>query len=195
MARATEVFMFFAALLLLCPCTPLDEAPKSDAKAPVVADRPIAANSLVSSEPPSAPDPKAEPEPNPGGEPIVPRRTSLPLPAAKGLFLSHYESPRERKLWYTLSAAGHGGAAFDAWSTRRAISSGAGVEANPLLKPFAESNAIYAATQVSPLLMDYLGHRMMFSKRTWVRRLWWVPQVAGASISFSAAIHNVRIAR
>ena len=186
--------MFFAALLLLCPCTPLDEAPKSSANAPGLAARAIPENSLVSAELPSAPDPKVAPEPNPGGEPIVPRRTSLPLPAAKGLFLSSYESPREKKLWYALSAAGHSGAAFDAWSTRRAISGGHGVEANPLLKPFAKSNAIYAATQVSPLLMDYLGHRMMFNKRNWVRRMWWVPQAAGGGISFGAAIHNVRIA-
>jgi hypothetical protein len=142
---------------------------------------------------PSAPDPKVAPEPTPGGETIIPRSTPLPLPAAKGLFLSSYESPREKKLWYALSAASHGGAAFDAWSTRRAISGGHGVEANPLLKPFAKSNAIYAATQVSPLLMDYLGHRMMFSNRNWVRRMWWVPQLAGGGISFGAAIHNVRI--
>ena len=36
-------------------------------------------------------------------------------------------------------------------------SRGAGQEANPFLRPFANSGAIYAATQVSPALMDFLG--------------------------------------
>ena len=56
---------------------------------------------------------------------------------------------------------GSGAAAFDAWSTRRAISEGYGTEANPLLRPFSHSNAMYAATQVSPLVMDFIGKRMM----------------------------------
>ncbi len=49
-----------------------------------------------------------------------------------------------------LVAASSGAAAFDAWTTRRAVSGGYGVERDPLLRPFAHSNAIYAATQVSP---------------------------------------------
>lgn len=183
--------MFFAALLLFCHCTQLEETPRSNTNASVLAARATPENPFASAELPSAPDPKAAPDPNPAGEPIVPRSTSLPLPAGKGLFLSSYETPKHNKLWYALSVAGHGGAAFDAWSTRRAISSGYGVEANPSLKPFAKSNAIYAATQVTPLLMDYVGHRVMFSRRNWVRRMWWVPQAVGASISFGAAIHNV----
>ena len=90
-------------------------------------------------------------------------------------------------------AAGHAGAAFDAWSTRRAISGGYGQESNPFLKPFASSNAIYAATQVSPAFMDYLGKRMMVSQNPWIRKLWWVPQVAGTSMSFVAGAHNVGV--
>jgi hypothetical protein len=160
----------------------------------VLAARATPENSLVSAELPSAPDAKAAPDPDPGGELIVPRSTRLPFPAAKGLFLESYETSKQKKTWYALSIAGHSGAAFDAWSTRRAISSGYGAEANPLLKPFAKSSAIYAATQVSPLLMDFIGHRMMFNKRNWVRRMWWLPQAAGASISFGAAIHNVGMA-
>jgi hypothetical protein len=96
-------------------------------------------------------------------------------------------------MWYGLMAAGHAGAAFDAWSTRRAISGGYGQEANPFLKPFASSNAIYAATQVSPAFMDYLGKRMMVSQNPWIRKLWWVPQVTGAGISFAAGTHNVGV--
>jgi hypothetical protein len=105
------------------------------------------------------------------------------------------ETPAQRKVWYTLMFAGHGAAAFDAWSTRNAISGGYGTEANPLLRPFAGSGLMYAATQVSPVLMDFLGKRMMTSRHGWVRRVWWLPQAAGMSMSVGAGIHNVRIAR
>jgi hypothetical protein len=104
-----------------------------------------------------------------------------------------YETARQRKIWYGLVAASSGAAAFDAWTTRRAISGGYGVEGDPLLRPFAHSNAIYAATQASPAIMDYLGHRMMTSHHEWMRRLWWVPQVAGTSFSLGAGIHNYRL--
>jgi hypothetical protein len=98
-------------------------------------------------------------------------------PAARG----SYETARQRKIWYGLVAAGHGAAVFDAYTTRRAISRGYGTESNPLLRPFANSNAMYFATQVSPAVMDYLGHRMMTSEHGWMRRIWWVPQVAGTA--------------
>jgi hypothetical protein len=104
-----------------------------------------------------------------------------------------YETPRKQMFWYGLMAAGHAGAAFDAWTTRRAINGGYGMEADPFQKPFAHSNAIYASTQVSPLIMDYLGHRMMRSRYSLFRHFWWVPQMASASISFSAAAHNYKV--
>jgi hypothetical protein len=185
--------MFFAALLLFCPCTQIDDTPKANTDAPVYIARATTEKSFASSELPSAPDAKAASDANLAAEVIVPRSTPLPLPAGKGLFFRPYETPKEKKMWYALAFGGHSAAAFDAWSTRRAISSGYGTEANPLLRPFANSNAIYAATQVTPMLMDYVGHRMMFSRRSWVRRMWWVPQVAGASLSLGAAIHNVGI--
>jgi hypothetical protein len=94
-------------------------------------------------------------------------------------------------MWYGLLAAGHAAAGLDAWSTRRAVSSGYGHEANPFLKPFAKSNAIYAATQVSPAFMDFLGKRMMVSQNPWIRKFWWLPQTAGASASFVATRHNL----
>jgi hypothetical protein len=103
------------------------------------------------------------------------------------------ESPRERGIWYGLIAVSHGAAAFDAYSTRRAISGNYGVEGNPLLRPFSHSNAIYAATQVSPVVMDYVGHCMLRSHNTLIRRFWWVPQTAGGSFSLSAGIHNYRL--
>ena len=103
------------------------------------------------------------------------------------------ETSRQRKSWYGLAALGHAGAAFDAWSTRRAISSGAGQEANPFLRPFANSNALYAATQASPAIMDFLGKKLMVSEHPVLRKIWWLPQAAGASFSFVAAAHNVSI--
>lgn len=99
-------------------------------------------------------------------------------------------TPRQQKLWYTFMTVGHGAAAFDAWSTRKAISGNYGTEGDPFLRPFAHSNAIYAATQMSPAVMDYIGRRMVTSSHPTLRRFWWLPQVAGASFSFASGAHN-----
>jgi hypothetical protein len=136
---------------------------------------------------PSAPEPKVKPEVEPAplrsaAQPFLPVR---PRPV---------ETPRQRKMWYGLMALGHAGAGFDAWTTRRAVAGGYGQEANPFLKPFANSNAIYAATQASPAFMDFLGKRMMTSQNPWIRKLWWVPQVSGAGLSFFAGAHNLGVA-
>ena len=94
---------------------------------------------------------------------------------------------------YALSVTGSGAAAFDAWSTRRAISEGYGTEANPLLRPFSHSGTMYAATQVSPLVMDLIGKRLMVSQRKWLQKMWWLPQSAGTSFSLYAGVHNTRL--
>jgi hypothetical protein len=138
---------------------------------------------------PSAPEPKVKfaVEPaslRPAGQPPQPLRPAVTHPR---------ETLRQRKMWYGLMAAGHSAAAFDAWTTRRAISGGYGQESNPLLRPFANSNAMYAATQVSPAVMDFIGKRMMTSRIGWVRKMWWVPQAMGASFSFAAGAHNMTI--
>jgi hypothetical protein len=73
------------------------------------------------------------------------------------------------------------------------IGGGYGVEGDPLQRPFANSGAIYATTQVTPLLMDFVGRRMMRNKLPWVRKAWWVPQAASASVSLGAGIHNYRV--
>ncbi len=75
----------------------------------------------------------------------------------------------------------------------RAVETGAGQEANPFLKPFANSTAIYAATQVSPAVMDYLGKRMMVSQNPALRKLWWIPQLMGSGMSFAAGAHNMGV--
>ena len=129
-------------------------------------------------------------------DPIGPRNKPLPLPEApRPMFRGSLETPARRHAWYALAFAGHGAAAFDAWSTRRAISNGAGTEANPLLRPFAHSGALYVATQVSPALMDYFGRRMMRSSHPWVRKMWWLPQSAGTAMSLAAGVHNVGVVK
>jgi len=116
----------------------------------------------------------------------VPVATVSPLWAMR-------QEQRTPKLWFVLAGAGHSAAAFDAYSTRRAIQSGRGRELNPLMKPFAGSNALYFATQAQPALLDYVGLRMLHSNKRWVRRMWWVPQVAGTAASLWVGAHNMRI--
>ncbi len=122
-------------------------------------------------------------------EPIAPARPFSNAPI-KQTVERPAPTPRQQKLWYTFIAVGHSAAAFDAWSTRSAISQNYGTESDPFLRPFSHSNALYAATQVSPAVMDYLGRRMLTSNRPMLHRFWWIPQVAGAGFSFSAGMHN-----
>jgi hypothetical protein len=168
------------------PTSVVDSAESRDASAPMptLPDAPAAKTSASStsdevySSSADAISPVARPFPDASLKPVVERPEV---------------SPRKKKIWYGLMAAGHGAAVFDAWSTRRAISGGYGTEGNPLLRPFSHSGAMYAATQFNPFLMDYLGRRMMTSNHTWMRRFWWVPQVAGAGVSFGAGVHNYRL--
>lgn len=187
--------MVLATLLLICSVPQLGDTAKVVAIANAASQLPslpsltsdsaskvtTAAASL-----PSAPEPKASLAP----DPVALRTASQPL---SPVLARPSETPRQRKIWYALMVAGHSGAAFDAWSTHRAVSGGYGQEANPFLRPFANSKAIYAATQVSPAFMDYLGKRMMVSQNEWIRKLWWVPQLAGASLSFASGALNVGV--
>src|SRR5215472_6237979 len=189
--------MVLATLLLLCAMPQGDEGAKAAAASnanggqvlsTTVSDSATKDSTTVAAVLPSAPEPKVKPE----AEPAPLRSAAQPFMAVRR---QPVETARQRKMWYGLMAVSHAGAAFDAWSTRRAISSGAGQEANPFLKPFANSNAIYAATQVSPAVMDYLGKRMMTSQNPGIRRLWWIPQVLGSGMSFAAGAHNVGVVR
>ena len=189
--------MVLATLLLLCAMPQGDDAAKVAEASNANAGRQVLSASVSDSSSkdtlsaavlPSAPEPKVKPE----AEPAPLRSAAQPFLPVRPV-TRPVETPRQRKMWFGLMAVSHAGAAFDAWSTRRAISGGYGQEANPFLKPFANSNAIYAATQVSPAVMDYLGKRMMSSQNPWIRKLWWFPQMAGASMSFAAGAHNVGV--
>jgi hypothetical protein len=98
-----------------------------------------------------------------------------------------------RRQWIALALLQHGAAAFDAYSTRQAVGHGA-VEDNPMLRPFASSPAIYAATQVAPLLFDLMARHMQRSEYPLLRRFWWVPQTASAGLSIFSGFHNLSIA-
>jgi hypothetical protein len=128
-------------------------------------------------------------------EASAPSSSAQPFLPVKQAYARPQETPRQRKIWYGLLVAGHSGAAFDGWSTHRAVAGGYGTEANPLLRPFAGSNFIYVATQASPAVMDFLAKRMMVSQHGLLRKMWWVPQSAGATLSFVSGAHNVGVVR
>ena len=186
--------MFLATLLLLfSPPFPVDSPGLTDAQS--VPSRTNSEETVstwtAASALPDAPLPKVNSESislsiTAAADPLL----NTPVkPAARG----SYETARERKFWYSLVAVSHTSAVFDAYTTRRAISGNYGAEADPVLRPFAHSDAMYFATQVTPTILDYLGHRMMTSEHSWMRRVWWVPQAASASVSVAAGIHNYRL--
>jgi hypothetical protein len=101
------------------------------------------------------------------------------------------ENRRQQFMWRGLVIASSGAATFDAWSTRRAITTYGAVELNPLLRPFAGNASLYAAIQVGPALMDLAGKKMMYSRHSWVRHIWWVPQTASYVSSILCGAHNL----
>ena len=193
--------MLLATILLLGAIPQSGELAKSVANAATEVSVETGKDAAASRTLPSMPAPKAEPD---GVNSSVSANLSAPAaPQGPHVALSMqpmkqaYMRPREtrgqRIAWYSLAVAGHGAAAFDAYSTRLALSGGYGTESNPFLRPFANSNALYAVTQVSPAVMDFLGKRMMVSEHRWVRRLWWVPQAAGSGFSIGAGVHNMGV--
>jgi hypothetical protein len=192
--------MILGALLLFFPVPQTANISKAVDGQPVVVSYNASSENLILPAPaapskastaalPSAPGAKVKTDAELAAEPPA----AFPIKPVKPASSEPYGTPRQKKIWYGLMAASHAGAAFDAWSTRRAISGGFGTESNPMLRPFAHSNALYAATQVSPLVMDYLGRRMMRSEHPLLRKMWWLPQSAGAAMSFTAGAHNVGV--
>jgi hypothetical protein len=115
-----------------------------------------------------------------------------PSPSRENRIERAIESP-SRKQWLALAFVEHGAAGFDAYSTRQAVGHGA-VEQDPLMRPFAGSPAIYAATQVGPVLFDLLARHMQRSEYPLIRRVWWMPQTLSAGISIFSGVHNLHVA-
>jgi hypothetical protein len=198
--------MLLATILLMCPLPQSGDVAKAVTERPAGVSLDAAKDSSLSKALPSAPDPKIKTDaeiladsnatgvtPATAAEPITPGNAPLAIRPGKPAFSREDVSERQKKAWYALTIASSGAASFDAWSTRRAISGGYGTEANPLLAPFAHSNALYAATQVSPVVLDYIGRKMMTSQYPLLRKLWWLPQSAGTGMSLFAGVHNVGV--
>jgi hypothetical protein len=110
----------------------------------------------------------------------------IPEPnSGKQIGITSAEAYPSRKTWLALGIAEHSAAFFDAYSTRRAVSRGA-VEADPMMRPFAHSPAIYVAIQVGPVLLDLVSHRMQHSETGFV--------LAPTTYLFSA-MHNMGVAK
>jgi hypothetical protein len=116
----------------------------------------------------------------------------LPEPFTKENRFREALSQPSRRQWLALALLQHGAAAFDAYSTRQAVGHGA-VEDNPMLRPFAGSPAIYAATQVAPLLFDLMARQMQRSEYPLLRRFWWMPQTLSAGLSIFSGVHNLHL--
>jgi hypothetical protein len=130
-----------------------------------------------------------------GAGAVQPSSVAIAIQPVKPPYTRPRETRGQRIAWYSLMAAGHGAAAFDAYSTRLAVSGNYGTETNPFLRPFSHSGALYAATQVSPAVMDFIGKRMMVSENRWVRKMWWLPQAAGSGFSVLAGVHNLSVVK
>ncbi|HVH88653.1 MAG TPA: hypothetical protein VM912_18180 [Terriglobales bacterium] len=100
-----------------------------------------------------------------------------------------------RRAWLLLTATQHSSAIFDAWSTRQALLSGHGYERDVLVRPFANSDAIYPALQVVPIGLDFLSRRMLRSSNSFSRRTWWVPQAIATTGFVWCGTRNLRVAR
>ncbi|MGC2284449.1 MAG: hypothetical protein WA542_04300 [Candidatus Acidiferrum sp.] len=198
--------MLLAAILLLYPFPQSGEVQKAVTERPASASVNTTKDSSLSTAMPTTPEPKIKTDTevadnsNPAplnaaaaAEPGVPGSAPLAVRPVKPAATGEYGTGRQKKIWYSLLFASSGAAAFDAWSTRRAISGGYGTESNPMLRPFVHSPAIYAATQVSPLVLDFVGRKMMTSRHNWMRRMWWVPQSAGMGTSLGAGASNVAL--
>lgn len=94
-----------------------------------------------------------------------------------------------RGMWLALTTVEHSAATYDAWSTRRALAAGR-IEADPLMRPFAGSAALYPVMQVVPFGLDYLAHRLQRSSG-WAHRIWWVPQSAATVTFLFSGSYNV----
>jgi|SRR5579872_987184 len=133
------------------------------------------------------------PEPDPITGPSVNAflRPGTPMTVSVKQLLA--EERHKTHMWIGLGIAEHSAATFDAWTTRRAMTNYGAHELNPMLKPFAGNTSLYAAIQVGPAVMDFVGKKMMSSRHNWVRKMWWVPQSASFASSLFCGVHNLGV--
>ena len=126
---------------------------------------------------------------------VTPSMVAAAMPAAPAIrpIQSTPVTARPGASWWALTAVQHAAVGFDSWSTRYSLSNG-GVELDPLMRPFANSSALYPVMQTGPAALDYVSLRMMRSHHRWMRRMWWVPQAALATGSVISGVHNIGVA-
>lgn len=125
---------------------------------------------------------------------VLPRAIGLSRPdSGKAGLIARPERLPSRREWIALALAQHAAAAFDAYSTRAAIARGA-VENDPLMRPFANSSAIYVAIQAAPVVLDFTARHMQRSQNAWLRRGWWMPQSLASGVFLFSGAHNLRVA-
>jgi len=130
--------------------------------------------------------------------PVVPVTVTAPeafLKAGSPMVVSvkelQAENHRKLLLWRGLAIASSGAATFDAMTTRYAITTTGARELDPLLRPFAGNASLFAAIQVAPALLDFAGHKMMYSRHPLLRKTWWVPQSGSFVLSMFCGAHNL----
>jgi hypothetical protein len=133
----------------------------------------------------------AEPMPEPAA--AAPAEPAAFIATPTGDNRVKLQERRNKRIWLALAIAQNSSATFDAWTTRRVISSGEGHETDPLLRPFASNDSLYAVIQVAPVALEYLSWRMMHSDHQWERRTWWMPQAAGAVMNLASGVHNLGV--
>ncbi len=145
----------------------------------------------------AAPDLSALPE---APAPAPPNNVSAPMaflkpanPVTVSINNLREENRGKERLWLALGIAAHSGAAFDAWSTRYAITHYSVRELNPMLRPFAGNASLYVVIQVAPALLDFAARKMMYSRHPLLRRMWWIPQSASFAGSLFCGTHNLLI--
>ena len=146
--------MLLAAILLVYSVPQIGDTTKAESNLPPAVSSISANDSSLSQPLPSAPEAKIAADSEvaagagtvnssvaiePAYTPATPASAPMSIAPAKPFVGRPYETSGQRKLWYALSFTGAGAAAFDAWSTRRAITQGYGVEGNPMLRPFSHS--------------------------------------------------------
>jgi len=112
---------------------------------------------------------------------------------AKPIQIHPAETLHPSRAWLALSFVQSSAATFDAYSTRQAVGHGA-VEADPLLRPFAHSGALYGVIQVGPVFLDYVARHMQRSEHNSFRRTWWVPQSLATAGFLVSGAHNMNVA-